>query len=94
MLVCPLCGKSSSLHYFDPSEHDLDIIVQEVHGLGRGKGFEVGSQTSVLGDDEITPIVVDRVLAIVKMLIDNDCLKIEELLSYLDIPYEDNDEEE
>jgi hypothetical protein len=45
---------------------------------------------SVLGDDEITPIIKNRVLDILQMLIDNNCLEIEELLSELDITFEDS----
>ncbi len=89
MLICPLCGKSSSLEHFDPSGFDLNIYIQEVHGRGRGRGFERGPRISVLGDDEITSIIVDRVLEIVKMLIDNECLDEIELLSKLNIPFEE-----
>ena len=75
MLICPLCGKSSSPEHFDHSDFDLDIYEYEVHGRGRGRGFEGGSRISVLGDDEIIPIIVERVLEIIKMLIDHNCLK-------------------
>jgi hypothetical protein len=85
MLVCPLCGKSTSLERFDPSDFHDDIVVQTVRGLGRGRGFEVVSRDSVLGDDVVTPLVADRVLDIMSMLLREGCLEVEEVLSRLRI---------
>ena len=92
LLVCPLCGKSNSVDLFDPSDYALDIYVYDVRGLGRGRGFDRGPQRSILGDDEITPIIKDRVLDIVQMLIDNSCLTSEEL-SELEFHENENEEE-
>ena len=39
-------------------------------GKGRGKGFDY-EDTSILGDDEISPIVANRCLQCVKMFIDS-----------------------
>jgi hypothetical protein len=85
MIVCPLCGKSSVLDTFDPSDFDQDIYIHDVYGLGRGRGFESGPWISVLGDDEVTPIIKNRVLDILKMLIDAGCLELDELFSELDM---------
>jgi hypothetical protein len=65
MLVCPLCGKSTSLAKFNPSDFDDDIVVQTIHGLGRGRGFEVVSRESALGNSDVTSLVAERVLMIV-----------------------------
>ena len=92
MLVCPLCGKSSVLDAFDPSDFDLDICIYDVHGLGGGRGFKCDPWISVLGDDEVTPIIKKRVLDILKMLIDADCLELDELFSELGISFENDDE--
>lgn len=48
MLVCLLCGKSSSLYRFDPRGFEDDIFVQNLQGLGRGRGFKVKKATSIL----------------------------------------------
>ena len=94
MVVCPLCGKSSSFEQFDPSDYDLNIYVYEVHGLGRGRGFSSGPRRSILGDDEITPLIKNRVIDLVQMLIDNNCLTVQELLSELEFDEEAIDENE
>jgi uncharacterized FlaG/YvyC family protein len=68
-LVCPLCGKNAPLSKFDPEYLDLDISLVSFRGLGRGRGFEVADRVSVLGDDDITPKVLNRVVEICKMFI-------------------------
>jgi hypothetical protein len=71
-LLCPLCGKSSSLNNFDPSSFDLDIYVRKVKGLGRGRGFTIDSEVSALGDPSIVDPIKERILELAKMLHDND----------------------
>jgi hypothetical protein len=87
MVVCPLCGKSTSLRRF-PSGFEVDIVVRTVRGLGRGRGFETVNEESVLGDDEVTPLIVNRVLDILSVLLRKGCIS-GEILSSLHINAEE-----
>ena len=80
---CPLCGWYVNLNSFDPRKFNGDIELVTVQGLGRGRGFAVVSRESVLGDDEITPMIKDGVLSIASTLIEKGCLTQQELLSKL-----------
>lgn len=69
MLICPLCGKQSSLRLFDPSDFDDDIIAIEKRGLGRGKGFVEVSRFSMMGTRHpVLSLIKDRVLTMAKLL--------------------------
>ena len=70
LLVCPLCGKSSSLRRFDPTDFD-DISTQHVRGLGWSSGFAVTDRCSLLGDKEIVKLIGDRTLGILRLLLDH-----------------------
>jgi hypothetical protein len=59
-LVCPLCGKNAPLSTLHPENLPLDLELVRFKGLGRGRGFAVGEVTSIMGDEEITPIVAAR----------------------------------
>ncbi len=89
-LVCPLCGKSSSLRNFDPSGFDLDIYGQDVVGLGRGRGFAVTGKSSLL-HSEITGIIKQRLLDLLLMLCENGLLSRSEL-EKLGLAVHDSDE--
>ncbi|MCJ7636748.1 MAG: hypothetical protein MUO21_04595 [Nitrososphaeraceae archaeon] len=73
-LVCPLCGKYAPLSTLNPDQLDLDIKVVSFRGLGRGRGFAKGEAYSILGDDEITPIIADKIEKLYYMLIDHKIL--------------------
>ena len=70
-IQCPLCGLNSPLSKFDPSALDLDLRLVQFRGLGRGRGFEVSNEFSVLGDEEYSPMVAERVLSLCGMFLDN-----------------------
>lgn len=78
-LICPMCGLKISLKIFDPQGLDLDINLVNLRGRGRGLGFEVSDMTSVLGDDEVTPLIVERVLSLSKLFVDRGLLSREAL---------------
>ena len=85
-LICPLCGRFVSLTHFDPSKFDLDIYGVNVTGLGRGKGVKVTGTYSILHPGDTTiELIKDRILELSKVLIENRCLKPEEVLSNLKI---------
>ena len=70
-IICPLCGKSSSLRRFNPENFEDDIYVQRVRGLGRGKGFAVVSRESLLGDGGNGGLILKikrRILNLVSLL--------------------------
>jgi hypothetical protein len=78
-LICPMCGLKISLKVFDPQRLDLDIFLTNFRGLGRGLGFETSNVTSVLGDDEVTPLIVERVISLCKLFVDRSLLNREVL---------------
>jgi hypothetical protein len=57
---CPLCGKYNSYARFDPNDFDDDIFGVDFEGLGRGKGFRVSARCSLLDDDHLRGLIVQR----------------------------------
>jgi len=80
---CPLCGKNAPISSFDPSSLDLDLKLVSFRGLGRGKGFEVSEEHSVLGDEEYSPLIAERVLDLCKMFVDAGVIDLEHALRRL-----------
>ena len=74
---CPLCGLNAAVSGFDPSELDLDLRATSFIGLGHGRGFAPVEEYSVLGDDEFSPMVADRVLSLCRMFLDAGVIKSE-----------------
>ena len=75
MLICPLCGRQVSLAHFDETRFSEDIQAINIVGLGRGKGFRVTDQYSILEKgDPTVELITDRILLLSKALIDNDCM--------------------
>ena len=70
---CPLCGKIVSVSLYDPSDFDDDILLIQVRGLGRGKGFEVAENYSLLDGDnpELLDLISDRVAVLYDLLYDD-----------------------
>ena len=59
------------IRQFDPSDFDEDILVVQVRGLGRGRGFEVVDRYSILeggSHPELLDLISDRVAIIYDML--------------------------
>jgi len=67
---CPLCGKFVSIRHYDPSDFEDDILLVQIRGLGRGKGFEVTKKYSLLDGDnpELLDLISDRVAVIYDLL--------------------------
>ena len=86
LFLCPLCGKQSSVRLYDPTKFDPDIYAIQKVGLGRGRGFKVTNQYSILNKENPTvELIKDRILLLSKTLIDNECLTSKEILSTLKI---------
>jgi hypothetical protein len=78
-VVCPLCGRMVSLRTFNPQSLDLDVYVQNVKGLGRGRGFKVVEKSSALGVPSVTRPIKGRVLDLSMMLYKEGLLSKEEV---------------
>ncbi len=89
-IVCPLCGKMTSLKTFKPTRLDLDIYVQDVQGLGRGRGFKVVDRKSALRIPSITQPVKERLLDLAVMLNEKGLLPEEEVAERFGLPLENH----
>lgn len=73
-LACPLCGKYAALSTLNPDALELDIKVVSFKSLGRPRGFAKGEPYSILGDDEYTPLIADRIEKLYFMLVNRGYL--------------------
>ncbi len=88
-ISCPLCGKNSSLNYFDPQSLDLIVYVHDVKGLGRGKGFKIiNKRIAFINSSELNKIKL-RLLDLVSMFYDNKLITEEEVATKLGLPIKD-----
>lgn len=70
---CPLCGTTKSVRYFDPSGFSVDVIGVRFRGLGRGKGFSIVSEGSLLdSEDPVVGRIADRVAVLYDMLFETE----------------------
>lgn len=83
---CPICGKQNSIRLYDPSEFSLDIIAIQKVGLGRGKGFLVVNEFSILDKKDPTfQLIKNRILELSKAFIDRNCMSENEVTRTLRI---------
>jgi hypothetical protein len=92
-LVCPLCGKSSTLRAFADAAFTGDILTQTFRGLGRGRGFAVASRDVLLDDNPTTRLIGSRALALVVTLLDHQLLAADTARRTLGFPGTDADDE-
>jgi len=59
-LICPLCGKFTSIRYFDPGSFEKDVLGVDTAGLGRGRGTRVVAKFSLLDDSQLMRTIRDR----------------------------------
>lgn len=90
-LLCPLCGKNTSLKNYNPDSFDLDIYVQDFRGLGRGRGFASLGRRSILHNTIALSRLKNRMLDLVELLRDEGQIDDSELRRRL-WPSEDTDE--
>jgi len=86
LLLCPLCGKNSSLRLLDPDSFDDDIYAQDVRGLGKGRGFETTGRVSIPRSAEVRDKIMPRLIELVKLLIDEDVISADEVRRSLGLP--------
>ena len=79
----------SSLKHFDPQSLDRTIYVQDVRGLGRGRGFEVVRKRPVSNTSPAVRSIKLRLLDLALMLYEDDLLSGEEVANKLGLPQED-----
>jgi hypothetical protein len=70
---------------FNPSGFADDVMVQEVRGLGRGRGFMVVGRKSILSDNETIRRLKDRLLVLVRLLHQRGLLDAADLMEVLDL---------
>ena len=70
---CPLCGKQNSMRKYEPYNFEDDITVILMRGLGKGKGFEVVDEYSLLdgSDPELLDLISDRVEVVYDFLFED-----------------------
>ena len=67
-LICPLCGKFTSIRYFDPGSFESDVLGVDTVGLGRGRGTRVVAKFSLLDDSQLMRTIRDRCHLLVGIL--------------------------
>ncbi len=80
---CPVCGRSVGAKGYDPEGRPLDVLGKSFRGLGRGRGFEVSDEESILHtnpDDPVLLKIKDRVADVYDMFFEDDEDEFEELV--------------
>lgn len=92
--ICPLCGKQVSIKHYDPTDFVNDILIIQLRGLGRGKGFEEVEEYSLLdgSDPELLDLISDRVAVIYDLLYED--VEDDEAEEEYPVDLEEDDEEE
>jgi chromosome segregation ATPase len=67
-LICPLCGKFTSIRYFDPGSFEHDVLGVDTVGLGRGRGTRVVAKFSLLDDSQLMRTIRDRCHLLVRII--------------------------
>jgi predicted nucleic acid-binding Zn-ribbon protein len=83
--MCPLCGLHHSIKKYSPEDLPLDIEAVLKVGLGRGRGTKVVSRYSLLGDDDVSPKIVKRVLTLCRFFLSQNIVTLDDLKHSLGI---------
>jgi hypothetical protein len=93
LFVCPLCGKSNSTRRYDPRSLELDVKARNLKGRGRGKGFIVVNEWSILeGDPKWLKGMGQRLLDVVALFQEHDVVSTDEIRARFGL--EENEEEQ
>lgn len=79
-VVCPICGKSSSIRSFPAGGGD-DIVLQTFQSLGRGKGFSVVSRESGIDDVALGRALKPKLLELVSVFASHGHASANEILA-------------
>ena len=82
---CPLCGLNRYLNTWSPETYENDIIANTPVGLGRGGGFEIMDEHSVLGDTDITARIITRMANFLKFAVTENIISKDFLIEEFDI---------
>lgn len=82
-IVCPVCGKSSSLKSF-PAGAGTDLVLQTFRSLGRGKGFTVAARESGINDRRLGAALAPKVLETLSVLAAHGHISVDEILAAVD----------
>ena len=88
-MLCPLCGKNASLRHLNPESFDVDILAQDVVGLGPGQGFKTTGRHSILHSAEVETKVLPRLFVLVKLMIDEGIVSADQVRKRLGLPTAD-----
>ncbi len=89
--LCPLCGRQRPVKGWNPYFYRDEIIIREIVGLGRGRGFLTVSQRATKGTDRLDLTdMARRCLRIVGICMDTYVVSASELID--DVPEELVDE--
>ena len=95
LFVCPLCGKSSSAKHYDPKSLELDVIAKNLKGLGRGRGFIVVNQWSILaGDPKWLKGMGQRLLDLVALFHEHGIVSTKEIRTRFGLEEQEEPQEE
>jgi hypothetical protein len=80
---CPICGLNRHLNSWNPETYDNDIIANTPVGLGRGQGFEITDENSILGDADITPRITQRMTSLLNTFVEEKIISPNDLVKHL-----------
>ncbi len=81
-VVCPICGKSSSMKSFPAGRGD-ELILQTFRGNGRGRGFSVVSRESGIDDRKLASALKPKVLDLVRAMASHGHVSRPEILEWM-----------
>ena len=80
---CPVCGLNRHQSSWNPETYDNDIIANTPVGLGRGQGFGITDENSILGDADITPRITQRMTSLLNTFIQEQIITPNDLVKQL-----------
>lgn len=83
-VVCPICGKSSSLRSF-PAGGGTDLVLQTFQSLGRGKGFSVVSRESGMTDPTLVAALKPKLFGLMAAFVAHGHTSADEILASIGV---------
>ena len=76
---------NAPLSRWSPENYDYDIMVTRPIGKGRGLGFDNSEEHSVLGDSDITPRIIDRMVNMLCFFVQENIITEDDLIKRLNL---------